>query len=211
MTAEAWLWLAAAGAFAVGDWIGVARRATRVEYVCKPAATLALLLVAATLVPDVADRRTWFVIALALALAGDVFLMLPRDAFVPGLASFLLAHVAYTIGFLQHGGSARELAAGALVALTLGLPVAMRVIAAVRLRSPGLIGPVVAYVLAISVMVATAVATREPLAVAGALLFELSDSLIAWNRFVRPVRWAPVAIMVTYHLAQAGLVLSLAQ
>ena len=33
--------------------------------------------------------------------------------------------------------------------------------------------------------------------------------MIAWNRFVRPFRGADVAIMVTYHLGQAGLVLSL--
>jgi hypothetical protein len=43
----------------------------------------------------------------------------------------------------------------------------------------------------------------------GASLFFASDSLIAWNRFVRPRAWAPVAIMVTYHLGQAGLVTSL--
>jgi len=38
----------------------------------------------------------------------------------------------------------------------------------------------------------------------------VSDSLIAENRFVRPLPWAPVAIIVTYHIAQAGLVWSLA-
>jgi YhhN family len=45
--------------------------------------------------------------------------------------------------------------------------------------------------------------------IVGALLFMLSDSLIAETRFVRPHAWAPVTIMVTYHLGQAGLVLSL--
>ena len=32
-----------------------------------------------------------------------------------------------------------------------------------------------------------------------------SDALIAWNRFVRRLAWAPVVIMVTYHLGQRGL------
>lgn len=36
-----------------------------------------------------------------------------------------------------------------------------------------------------------------------------SDAMIAWNRFVRPFRAADLGIMVTYHLGQAGLVLSL--
>ena len=36
-----------------------------------------------------------------------------------------------------------------------------------------------------------------------------SDSLIAWDRFVRPVAGAGVTIMVTYHVGQILLVLSL--
>jgi uncharacterized membrane protein YhhN len=43
----------------------------------------------------------------------------------------------------------------------------------------------------------------------GAVLFVGSDSMIAWDRFVRPFAWAPLAIMVTYQLGQAGLVASL--
>jgi uncharacterized membrane protein YhhN len=49
------------------------------------------------------------------------------------------------------------------------------------------------------------------LAVGGAALFFASDTLIAWNRFVRPRPWMPLAIIVTYHVGQAGLVLSLAR
>ena len=59
-------------------------------------------------------------------------------------------------------------------------------------------------------MLATALATGNVVAGAGAVLFVASDSMIAWDRFVRPFAWAPVAIMVTYHLGQAGLVASLA-
>ena len=47
------------------------------------------------------------------------------------------------------------------------------------------------------------------LGMAGALLFYVSDATLGWNRFVAPSRGAQVAVMVTYHLAQAGLVLSL--
>ena len=50
-------------------------------------------------------------------------------------------------------------------------------------------------------------ATRS--AIVGAGLFYVSDALIAWNRFVAETRHGRVAIMVTYHLAQVGLVLSL--
>jgi uncharacterized membrane protein YhhN len=40
-----------------------------------------------------------FAFGLVFSLAGDVFLMLPKERFVGGLVSFLLAHIAYIIGF----------------------------------------------------------------------------------------------------------------
>jgi uncharacterized membrane protein YhhN len=69
--------------------------------------------------------------------------------------------------------------------------------------------PVAGYVAVIATMLLFALASGRVLAGVGALLFVGSDSLIAWDRFVRPVPGARVAIMVTYHLGQAGLVLSL--
>jgi uncharacterized membrane protein YhhN len=61
----------------------------------------------------------------------------------------------------------------------------------------------------ISAMLATALAGGNVVAAVGAVLFVASDSMIAWDRFVAKFAWAPVAIMVTYHLGQAGLVASL--
>jgi hypothetical protein len=58
-------------------------------------------------------------------------------------------------------------------------------------------------------MVACAVGTTSAWAIAGAGLFYVSDALIGWTKFVKPYAWGSVAIMVTYHLAQTGLVLSL--
>jgi uncharacterized membrane protein YhhN len=93
-----------------------------------------------------------------------------------------------------------------VVAAAVGTPI-VRALRARRERE--LLAPVVAYMVVISLMVACALGTGDRVAIAGAALFMFSDSLIAWNRFVRPLSWAPVAIMVTYHLGQAGLVLSL--
>jgi uncharacterized membrane protein YhhN len=90
------------------------------------------------------------------------------------------------------------------------MTVGMRILAAVKERAPDLLTPVTAYVSVIGVMVACAISTGEPLAIVGAGIFMLSDTLIAWNRFVQPLLWAPLAIMITYHVGQAMLVLSLA-
>ncbi len=69
--------------------------------------------------------------------------------------------------------------------------------------------PVVAYMLVISTMLTLALTTDSVLAWLGALAFYASDLLIADSRFVRERAWAPVAIMVLYHLGQAGLTVSL--
>jgi uncharacterized membrane protein YhhN len=65
--------------------------------------------------------------------------------------------------------------------------------------------PVVAYFVVISVMVLIATWRGGAWATVGALAFYVSDALLAWDAFVRKTRFAHVAIMVTYHLALAGL------
>jgi uncharacterized membrane protein YhhN len=210
VTGAAWALLVLAGVLAVGDWLAVARGSKPVEYVCKPGTLAALVGVALALDPADGDVRAWFVLALALSLAGDVFLMLPHDLFVAGLASFLLAHLAYVVGLDLHGGSAGELALAAVPVAVVGALLAARILRAVVAGGRReLIGPLVAYLLVISAMVTSALASGSIWAAAGAVLFFGSDALIAETRFVLPHRGAPVAIMVTYHLGQAGLVLSL--
>ena len=203
MTTAAWILLVAAAMTAVADWVAVARGAKRVEYVCKPA-TLALLLgVALTLDPADGTQRTWFAVALVLSLLGDVFLMLPRDAFVPGLASFLLAHLAYIGGLRLESEGFDPLA---LVVVGAAVSVASRVLRSVE---RGLFVPVAVYMVVITTMAVCAVNTGDWWAAVGATVFMVSDSLIAWDRFVSPLRYARPAIMSTYHLAQTALVLSL--
>jgi uncharacterized membrane protein YhhN len=208
--------LVAAGAFAVGDWVSrvepnpsAARR--RVEYVCKPMTMVCLIVVAVALDPVAgADaRRSWFVAALVFSLAGDVFLMLPRDLFVAGLSAFLVAHLCYIAGFWTDGPAVVAfLGAAVLVALAIGL-LGRRILPAVGRADRQLVPPVAVYMVVIGTMVATAIATGNLLAAAGAVVFAASDTMIAWDRFVGPFPRAGVWIMVTYHLGQGALVLSL--
>jgi uncharacterized membrane protein YhhN len=209
VTPLAWALLAGAGIFAAGDWFAVARKNKALEYICKPATLVALTGAAVALHPRNDAVRWAFVVALVLSIAGDVFLMLPSDAFVPGLASFFGAHVAYIVGFRLHDSSLRLLLVGAMAVFAFAVTIGRTVIASVRAKHPELVVPVSAYLGVISVMVACAIGTRVALAATGAVVFMISDSLIAWNRFVRPLPWAPVAIMVAYHVAQVALVLSL--
>ena len=88
-------------ALGIVNWIAVARKQKRVEYVVKPG-TLILVIITALLLLRGADNTRlalFFVLGLCFSLAGDVFLMLPGERFfIPGLIAFFIAHVCYIIG-----------------------------------------------------------------------------------------------------------------
>lgn len=207
MTDTTWVLLAAAGVFAAGDWLAVSSRNKALEYACKPAVIVALIAVALVADPRNDVQRSAFVVALGLSLAGDVLLMI--DRFLPGLIAFFLAHAAYVVGLRAGQDNYRPLLLSAVVVFIAMAIVGRRILIAVRETEPELRSPVSAYIAIISVMVASALASGNALAATGAALFMVSDTLIAWNRFVRTMSWAPITIIVAYHLAQAGLVLSL--
>jgi len=191
--------LVAFGVFAALDWLAVSRSIRALEYVAKPATLLALLVYAAF-----GHASPWLVAALAFSLLGDVFLMLPADLFLAGLAAFLIAHLAYVGAFV---GSLMPRLVWLAVVIVVLAPVAARILRAVPDRA--LRVPVAVYSLAIASMVASAIASASTVAIVGAVLFLASDMLIAWNRFVDPRPWAPLAIIVTYHLGQLGLATAL--
>jgi uncharacterized membrane protein YhhN len=200
---------AIAGIFAIGDWIAKARTNRVLEYVCKPATLVALIVAAAALDPaaDAHTRRTWFVAALVASFAGDVLLMVPQDLFVFGLGAFLVAHICYIAGFWSDGPAAVAFVVAAVIVVAVLAPLAWRILRSVP--DAGLRAPVAVYIVVIATMLATALATGNAVAAVGAALFVASDSMIAWDRFVGEFSAAPVAIMVTYHLGQALLVASL--
>ncbi len=213
--------MAVAAVAAVCDWVAVGTSSTRLEYAAKPAVLAALVGAAAALPPgqtDLVDRRWWFVAALGCCLVGDVLLMLPADLFVPGLGAFLAGHVLFIGGFLQapsSGGAAFSFSArGLVVAAVLvvaveAAPAALILSALVHRRRPGLLAPVLVYMLAIVTMVVLATNVGNALAAAGAVCFLVSDTTLALDRFVAPLPGGKLAVHVTYHLGQGLLVLSL--
>jgi uncharacterized membrane protein YhhN len=217
-----WILIAVAAVAAVVDWTAVARSDDRLEYVAKPAVLAALTLAAAVLPADHTDllhRKWWFVAALACSLLGDVLLMVPRDLFVPGLSAFLVGHVLFIVGLLQppsppgHPPFAFSteglVVAAVLVAAAAAVPAFWIFRSLVRDGHRELLVPVAVYLVAIGTMAVLACNVGVPAAAGGALFFVVSDTVLAINRFVRPLRNGDVTVHVTYHLAQALLVLSL--
>jgi uncharacterized membrane protein YhhN len=207
---------------AVLDWIAVGFHRKWPEYILKPATMIAIIIAAFLLTQGPHDewQSRFFLAGFVLSLAGDVFLMLPGEGyFLPGLVSFLLAHLCYIAGLNP--------SPPALQSLLLLIPVALVGLALYRqiasgLRSSGKLGliiPVAIYSLVIGLMLFSAWATlwrgewtalRRVLVIAGASLFFASDSMLAWNRFVRPFPAANLGVIVTYHLGQLALASSIA-
>ena len=81
-------------ALAVGalNWVAAQKKRRHLVYFAKPVTMLALLL---WMIENKATDgfMLWFMLAVIFSLVGDVFLMLPKNYFLPGLASFLVAHV----------------------------------------------------------------------------------------------------------------------
>jgi uncharacterized membrane protein YhhN len=184
----------------------------RQVYVFKPLTVVFAILIALQAKPCAPETyRVLLVAGLLFSLAGDVFLMLPRERFVAGLVSFLFAHLCYVAAFAADGGL-RAPSAWAGAALAVYGALMLR-----RLwpRLGSLKGPVAAYVVVILLM-AWAAASRwinagpsgSGLAAAGALLFAASDSLLAWNRFRGSFPAAQALVLATYFAAQWLIALS---
>lgn len=149
-------------------------------------------------------------IALLLSSVGDLFLMHPKDKFIPGLVAFLCAHIVYSVAFLypiEHISSYWTL----FTLMALGMLVYL-------LLLPGLGGskfPVAIYTIAILLMVWSAIEfwtlVRIPsagYAMFGAFIFVISDIVLAIDRFRSSSAFSRHVVMITYYTAQALLTLS---
>lgn len=183
------------------------------HFVFKPLPLLVAIVAVAARVYSTGARARfdlYLLAALVASLAGDVFLMLPGNYFIPGLASFLVAHLFYIALFRQ---GVPWFSSRRALALTLGLGGAMYAWVWGGLSDPVLRVAVAAYVSVIALMVAQAVGRALVLRDAGAravglgtCVFMLSDSLIAINRFVQPLPLVSVGVLATYYTAQILIV-----
>ena len=202
----------ALAAFAsAGDLTSILRHDRRLEFATKPTVMVLLILAALLLRPASQGERALFVVALVLGLAGDVFLMLPDRFLIPGIAAFLLGHLAYVFGFRFAGFNVAGLIVGLVIAaVTAGLLLHRILSALEQSGRTSLRNPVLAYAIVISLMTVSGTASSNLVAAAGGLLFFFSDVIFAWYRFVMPVRWGQPVNIVMYQAGQALLVLSLA-
>jgi alkenylglycerophosphocholine/alkenylglycerophosphoethanolamine hydrolase len=209
-------------AVAVVDWVAVAKNWKRIEYIAKPA-TMVLLLIWLGLAGLDNIPLACFALGIFFSLAGDVSLMVSyarfsENWFILGLAAFLLAHVSYIIGLnvpLPKVSLFWSLAIALILALT-AVRLLRRIIDSIRQKGlKRMAFPVGLYGAVITLMLLSALLTLSNLdwrpsasilVASGAFLFYLSDSVLAWNKFVTPIRNGRLINMILYHLGQIALV-----
>jgi uncharacterized membrane protein YhhN len=162
-------------------------------------------------------RSTTFSIALFFCWLGDVFLIFEGKLFfLAGLSAFLTGHLLYVLAYRQH---MYEDQSGALLVpqkIRFSLPIVLAGTGLFVVLLPALGGltiPVLFYSLVITLMTMTALfrygvtnSSSFWLVFGGAVLFMISDSVLAFNMFVSPVPLAGFWIMLTYITAQVLIV-----
>jgi uncharacterized membrane protein YhhN len=188
--------------------LGAEKRVPWLVAVFKPLTTLLFFAVIGT--PQSTFAR-WVTAGIALSVIGDIALLSDSNrAFMVGLVAFLLAHVAYVIGFL---GIAVWSPHVAIVAIVIVLS-SILLLRATWKGSVGMHPATIAYAAVISTMVVAAWATvggpllMAPYAAVGAVLFYISDSSLALNRFRKPVPHIAFWAMGVYWLGQLGIAIA---
>lgn len=195
----------------VADLVAVQGQYKMAEYIFKP---LIIIWLMASFVLQLRyvqnSLKKWIIFALFFSWLGDVLLMFDQEDslfFLMGLSSFLIAHIFYILFF--HFVRIREMVKSRWYLL---LIVAIYYGVIIAILSPYLGDmklPVRIYAVVISFMFLLAMHMlfmKNKMTglrmMTGALLFVISDSLLAINKFYQPFEMAGFFVMSTYGLAQ---------
>jgi uncharacterized membrane protein YhhN len=158
------------------------------------------------------NLKAWIILALFFSWVGDMLLLFEskgKTYFLLGLAAFLLAQLCYIIFF--HNIRMKEAIKGNALFLLLAVIYysALTNILSPSLEKAHLNLPVRIYGVVLSFMFMLAMHTifsRNKkagwLMTVGAILFVISDSILAFNKFYSPINYGDLIVMLTYGVAQ---------
>lgn len=185
------------------------------EYVSKPMIVVLLVFyfISETSKIDSVLKK-WIIAALLFSWIGDVLLLFqPKDSvfFLLGLSAFLLAHIFYIVFFHRIRVKENIRSSPWLLAIVVIYYVTLIIFLSPYLADMRL--PVRIYGIVISFMFLLAMhmlfiknKTAGRLMMIGALLFVISDSTLAVNKFYQSFEVAGTVIMLAYGLAQLFIV-----
>ena len=211
------IFLIAAFIFAALEALALQKHWFKLEVIAKPGVMISLFLWL-LLSTGLDGVLLWFGAGILLSLVGDVLLMISLDKFfLGGLVAFLLAHIAYIVGFNIPIPAINFF--GIVFAVVIGLG-GSRIIRLILDRLPAtgqghMRIPIIIYSTVISVMLLSAMmklvdvsweANAAALVAVGAFFFYLSDIILAWNKFVSPIQHGRIYNIGAYHLGQITLI-----
>ena len=187
------------------DIIGVIFKIPALVYVFKPLILFSLIFLYVFSLPI---RLKWYTMALELCFFGDVLLMFNGELFfISGLIFFLLAHVLFikiVIGRLKKTSFTRIITSIIPFLILVSL-----LIFKIKDNLNEMLFPVVIYGLTIATFGVVSLidyqnskSKKSLLMLVGAIVFMVSDSVLAINKFYAPAHIFEIIIMVTYILAQ---------
>lgn len=194
-----------------------------VYLICKPAIMITLGLHYVLLQREQNQSISKVVLlAVIFSCAGDTLLMFQgKDGnfFMFGLGAFLVAHVFYMLAYRQHQSTDTSNELQGLQKIRYAFPILLSgtgLVVVLYSRLGGMKIPVLIYAVVLTAMVLAALfrfgktsSSSFALVFGGAILFMISDSLIAINKFLEPLPMAGVWIMITYIVAQYLIVTGL--
>ncbi len=204
-------------AVSVGELLSIIFYLPKVHIICKPMIMISL---GAYYWMNASEKRSSTVLlAVVFSCAGDIALMLESQQaifFMVGLSAFLLSHIMYILSYRQHQHQETADGLQGVQKARLSFPIILAGSGLVVIIYPNL-GvlkfPVMLYAFVLVVMVLNALfrygrTSTESfwLVFFGALLFMISDSLLAVNKFLQPVWQSGLLIMSTYIMAQFLLI-----
>jgi uncharacterized membrane protein YhhN len=203
------------GIIAITYFLGMAFEQDTLQFIFKPLLVSSLLYYFILSTRQVTSAlKKWIVAALIFSTAGDTLLMFANTNelfFILGLCAFLVAHLFYIYTF--HQIRTRHQISGKWYAAIIVAIYYFLIINFLLPHLGGLKYPVIVYGLVISFMLLVAMHLYDlednitaRYLLTGAILFVVSDSVLAINKFYHPYPWGGWAIMITYVLAQWLLV-----
>lgn len=218
-------------AMAVINWITVYRNVQNksgkirfVEYVTKPFVILALLGWLWS-VSHFSDRTAFFAAGLLFAMVGDILLMFPKTRYTMfgALLAFMLTHIFYIVGLNPYFPPKINIPGTItfILVVLVSVRIYLRLIkSSLLLTSQRLLIAVTIYILLVSLMLVSCLYTYvqgetwkdiEALLVGcGGLLFFVSDTILAWNLYVRSIPNSKLINRIAYHCGQIAITLGIA-
>lgn len=186
---------------------------TYVHYLAKPSIVGSLLVAFVTFSKHLKRAAKILILGgLIFSILGDIILMIANDwahTFTFGLVAFLLAHLFYCNAFWRQRDKAKSVLPVVLLFLIYGCTIFFFL----KDDLGNMMVPVIVYMLVIITMATLAYLRKKSttaytywLVFGGALLFVVSDSLLAIDKFSKPLPFSHISIMATYAFAQYGIV-----